>query len=130
MKKQEKDYNKPLKKLTLADRINEAKRLVLEKLAELKSLNEKLREDFVPAVVIANLTKTIKDVDVCFTLLFFVQLYHRFLNTTHSSNFRCCDSVNGAYFENLTIKMNLFKQCDFQIIRLFKSVVKKTGGLS
>jgi hypothetical protein len=53
-----------LKKLTLADRINEAKKLVLDKLAELKSINGKLRQEFVPAVVIANLTKTIKDIDV------------------------------------------------------------------
>ncbi len=70
-KKQEKDYNKPLKKLTLADRINEAKKLVLDKLAELKSINGKLRQEFVPAVVIANLTKTIKDIDVSWILLWY-----------------------------------------------------------
>ena len=60
----DKDFDKPSKKITIGDRIEAAKELVLAKLNELKTINDKLKKDFVPSVVIENLTKIIKDIDV------------------------------------------------------------------
>jgi hypothetical protein len=44
--------------------VENLKQLVLDKLDELRAMNERLREGYVPVSVITNLNKTIKDIDV------------------------------------------------------------------
>ncbi len=73
IKKQEQEKDAAKNKTTnrrmnFREKVESSKLLILSKLDELKSLNEKLRTGFVPASVISNLKKTIKDIDVTYFL--------------------------------------------------------------
>lgn len=62
--------NRSMKKQTLGDKIEVIRVQVLQKIQELKLINEKLKTDYLPAVVIFNLKKTIKDIEVRIDLCF------------------------------------------------------------
>ena len=51
-------------KVTIGEKIEATKSSIVEKLNYLNNLNEKLKNDYVPLVVINNLNQSIKDVEV------------------------------------------------------------------
>ena len=53
-------------KVTIGEKIEATKSSIVEKLNYLNNLNEKLKNDYVPLVVINNLNQSIKDVEVNF----------------------------------------------------------------
>lgn len=55
---------KIIKKPTKCEKIEYTKEAILRKLDDLKNLSQKLKNDFVPSVVITNLNQTIKDIEV------------------------------------------------------------------
>lgn len=56
-------------KVTIGEKIEATKSSIVEKLNYLNNLNEKLKNDYVPLVVINNLNQSIKDVEVNFFLI-------------------------------------------------------------